>query len=139
MIFRLSGNVVCLMDRLIIYVIGRKIWNVLTEAKNGWSLSTPNDFLPSRLSRITKTSISRINIKRYLHPVDFKKGPKWRFDLGNLEASRLGMLQKYLFITLEIEFGCKYSLSLIWSLSIWEEGRLLLIICLYYPTFSLWW
>ena len=25
---------------------------------------------------LQKTSISRINIKRYLHPVDFKKGPK---------------------------------------------------------------
>ena len=74
-----------------------------------------------------KTSISCINVKRNLDPVDFKKEPKWRFDLGSLEASRLGMLQKYLFITLEIEFGCKYSLSSIWSLSIWEEGRLLLI------------
>ena len=64
------------MDRLIIYVIGRKIWNAPTEAKKGWSLSTPNDFLPSRLSRIRKTSISCINVKRNLDPVDFKKEPK---------------------------------------------------------------
>ena len=99
------------MDRLIIYVIGRKIWNGPTEAKKGWSLSTPNDFLPSRLSRIRKTYISCINVKRNLDPVDFKKEPKWRFDLGNLEASRPGTLPKYLFITSEIEFGCKYSLS----------------------------